>query len=577
MLTWIRQFVAAPSFEGDEDRTRVASLLNTMLLTIFAATVVGSAVMVLVEPAESGFNLIFGAIMAAVVLALWSLMRRGYVQAVGALLSSALWAGITFLGYNGGGVRDPSLTGYFLVIAIASLLLGGRAATIFGLLSVLATLGMLYAEISGAIAAAIRASAGLIELIVLVTTLGLTTLLLRFAGRSIREGFGRARRYAAELEGQREWLEQTVKERTLDLARRARYLAATAEVARDAASVLDLQELLSRTAALVSERFGFYHTGIFLLDPAGEWAVLRAASSEGAQRMLARGHRLRVGQEGIVGYVTAQGQPRIALDVGADAVFFDNPDLPDTRSEMALPLQARGEIIGALDVQSTEPEAFSDEDAAVLQTLADQLAMAISNVRLFQQAQESLEAERQAYGEISREAWGQMARGRPDWGYRCDPQGVHPVESAWRPEMVRARQTGQIVSDGGRTVAMPVKIRDQVVGVVRFRKPSGAGEWTADEVTLVETLTEQLSVALESARLHQGAQRRAARERLIGEITGHVRETLDMETMLKTAVQQMRQALGLPEVVVRLATRPVGEGGGGCEGRTVGSRTGSGA
>lgn len=357
-------------------------------------------------------------------------------------------------------------------------------------------------------------------------------------------------------------LEQRVAERTADLERRSIQLEAAAQVAREAASLLNPQELLARVVTLVSERFGFYHAGIFLLDEAGEYALLQAASSEGGQRMLLRGHRLRVGQEGIVGFVTSRGEPRIALDVGADAVFFDNPDLPQTHSEMALPLRAREQIIGALDVQSTEPGAFSDEDVAILQTLADQVAVAISNARLLQQAHESLEAMRRAYGEISREAWGEFLRTWLQLGQRYDPQGILPPADQWPEEMKHAVQKGEtILGQDKRSLrlATPIKVRDQVIGVLDAHKLADAGEWTPEQVALLETLTEQLSLAVESARLYQDTQRRAARERLIGEVVTRMRETLDVETVLKTAVNEMYQALGLDEIVIRLVTEENGQ------------------
>jgi GAF domain-containing protein len=372
--------------------------------------------------------------------------------------------------------------------------------------------------------------------------------------QNLRRALQQARQAAWRWRDLNEALEQHVADRTRDLERRARYLETTARVARDTSSVLDLQNLLTRVVTLVSERFGFYHTGVFLVDPAGEWAVLQAASSEGGRRMLARGHRLRVGEEGIVGYVTGRGEPRIALDVGADAVFFDNLDLPDTRSEMALPLRARGEIIGALDVQSKEPQAFSDEDVAVLQTLADQVAMAISNARLFQRAQESLEAGRRAYGEISREAWAQMLRVQPNLGFLSDQQGIFPVGDLWEPQMEVVLQTGEATpGDGdGTTMALPIKVRGQVIGVVDAQKPGKSSEWTAEEVALMETLAEQLGLALESARLYQDTQRRAERERLAGEVTAHIRETLDLDIVLQTAVHDISEALGLAALDVRL-------------------------
>jgi len=348
-------------------------------------------------------------------------------------------------------------------------------------------------------------------------------------------------------------LEQQVAERTASLERRARYLEATAEVARAATAVLDLQELLSRVASLVSEHFGFYHAGIFMLDPTGEWAELRAASSEGGQRMLARKHRLRAGREGIVGYVIGRGEPRIALDVGKDAVFFDNPDLPETRSEMALPLRVRGETIGVLDVQSKEPAAFTDEDVAVLQTLADQVATAIHNAQLFEQLQASLEAERRAYGELSRKAWGELLRARTGPGFSRDRRGLFPTGEQWSREMELALRDGRtVVAGDAPTLAVPIRVRDRVVGVLEARRAAGEAGWPPEQVALMEALADRLGEALESARIHQEAQRRAVRERLTREITERMRRATSVEGIIQTAVDELFGLLGTSRTFVRL-------------------------
>jgi putative methionine-R-sulfoxide reductase with GAF domain len=202
--------------------------------------------------------------------------------------------------------------------------------------------------------------------------------------------------------------------------RRAALLQANAEVSRAVAQIRDLDRLSSQVTHLVSQHFGFYHVGIFLVDEAGRYAVLRAASSEGGQRMLARGHRLTVGSQGIVGHVTGTGEPRIALDVDADAFYFDNPDLPHTRSEMALPLRIGDQVIGALDVHSTQEAAFDTEDTATLTVLADQVAIAIQNAHLFQQTQAALAEAQEAYRRYLRREWDSFLgktpkgqRGRP--------------------------------------------------------------------------------------------------------------------------------------------------------------------
>jgi signal transduction histidine kinase/DNA-binding response OmpR family regulator/HAMP domain-containing protein len=195
-----------------------------------------------------------------------------------------------------------------------------------------------------------------------------------------------------------ETLETRVRERTQQLAvqneslqLRSRQLQTVAEVARSIVSTREVDNLLNQVTRLVSDRFGFYHAGIFLLDEKNEYAVLRAANSEGGRRMLDRRHRLRVGQVGIVGYVTGSGEPRIATDVGEDAVFFNNPDLPETRSEMALPLKLGGMIIGALDVQSKESNAFTEADVNLFTTQADQISVAIENANAYELSQQTVE------------------------------------------------------------------------------------------------------------------------------------------------------------------------------------------
>ncbi|MCC7360242.1 MAG: GAF domain-containing protein [Anaerolineales bacterium] len=181
---------------------------------------------------------------------------------------------------------------------------------------------------------------------------------------------------SSELRGLYQDLERKVEART-------QQLAAAAEVGRAATSILSTDELLRRTVDLIRDRFGYYHVSVFLLDEAGQTAVLQEATGEIGAQLKARGHHLGVGSPSLIGWVTANRKPRIALDVGEDAVYFQNDLLPDTRSEAALPLRVGDRLIGALDVQSRALNAFNQADIEVLQVLADQLATAIENGRLF--------------------------------------------------------------------------------------------------------------------------------------------------------------------------------------------------
>ncbi|MEK6220848.1 MAG: GAF domain-containing protein [Chloroflexota bacterium] len=226
-------------------------------------------------------------------------------------------------------------------------------------------------------------------------------------------------------------LEETVKERTEELEKRALQMETSSLVAREASGILDVQELLNRTTQLISERFDFYHTGIFLVDEVGEYAVLQAANSPGGTRMLARGHKLQIGKVGVVGYAAGSAEPRLAQDVGADVIYYDNPVMPDTRSELALPLTVREKVIGVLDVQSSESNAFSRDDIEVLQLLADQIALAIENAKLIQSSQKSLEEVEYLYGQQAVKAWQDQISNK-EISYQFDPIGLNIQNSEQR-------------------------------------------------------------------------------------------------------------------------------------------------
>ncbi len=351
-------------------------------------------------------------------------------------------------------------------------------------------------------------------------------------------------------------LEHRVNERTQALERRSAYLEAAAEVGHAAASILDPDQLIRETVERIRERFDLYYVGLFLVDETREWAVLQSGTGEAGRAMLGRGHRIRVG-EGMVGWSVVNEQARVAHDVGEDAVRLSTSELPLTRSEASLPLISRGEAIGALTVQSEQPAAFDEETIVMLQTMADQVAVALDNARLFAKSQEAAEAERRAYGQVTREAWSELLHGRTEWGYRYAQETVSPTGGDWKPELIKAAMIGQPVQTNGTeepTLAIPIKVRDQVIGALSFRKEKNSQDqtWTPEEKAMLNELTDQLSQALESARLFQEAQRRAVRDRLVANITARVRRSMDPETILQTAVRELGAALGTDRAFVRL-------------------------
>jgi len=355
---------------------------------------------------------------------------------------------------------------------------------------------------------------------------------------------------AEEVEAQ----QKSLKIRTEELENKTRTLETISKVAREITSYRDISSLLGATTSLIHENFGHYHVGIFLLDERKEYAVLTATNSEGGRKMLEKGHLLKIGETGIVGYVAENLRARIALDVGEDAVYFNNPDLPNTRSEMALPLVAGGQILGVLDVQSTEPKAFDEDDISTLQILAEQIAVAIQNANLFSDAEKALDSARATYGQMSREAWSKMLRARSKIDFLATPPATIQIQSnEVEPSISKAIETGDLIlGSDGLTISVPVKIRGQVIGAIRLKKAEIAEAWTQDETNLAISLSDQLSGALESARLYRETLQRASRESLVSDISARINASSTRDAIVRETVQELGQSFANTSITFQL-------------------------
>ena len=374
----------------------------------------------------------------------------------------------------------------------------------------------------------------------IITVIGIVLMLLtNFRNSTEKIRLEELRKVNRELEDLSNELEQRVVVRTQELqnanqqtTRRSEQLVAIAELARSITDIQAIDSLLSTITAFISQRLGYYHVGIFLNDPSNTYALLRAANSTGGQKMLSRGHKLKIGQQGIVGYAIKSGHPRIALDVGTDSVHFINPDLPDSHSEMAVPLRLGTEIIGALDIQSIEANAFSTDDMHVFNTLADQVSIAIQNARLLEQAQTALREVEEAYAEQTGQAWKGFSSKQVISGYRFD--GIEP-----QPIMQASKST----EDADPNLILPMRLRGQTIGKLKLRTDNANRKWTDEEITLVEAAVERAALALESARLLEEAQSRAAREQAISEIAENLSRASEVENILQTTVAELGRRL----------------------------------
>lgn len=342
-------------------------------------------------------------------------------------------------------------------------------------------------------------------------------------------------------------LERRVDERTQELQRLTTQLQVAAAVARDMAGNSNLDKLLISAANLIRERFGFYHAGIFLSDARSEYAVLHAATGEAGRDMLQRQHKLRIGSPsghsgsgstGLVGRAAETGEAQLARDVALDPYHYKNPLLPDTRSEVALPLKIADRVIGVLDVQSQTPDAFDEQSIEILQVMADQLAIAIQNARLLQEVRENLNELQLAYGQIERREWTRLSTTSPVIGFDYNGVEINPISA----QDASRHRSGETTGNGQENpLRIPLRVRGEVIGSLDVWSQSG--ELSEAEVYLLATISSRLSQVMEGARLLGQAQRTAAREHLTGEITAQMRSTNDPQAILQIAARELRKAL----------------------------------
>jgi len=335
----------------------------------------------------------------------------------------------------------------------------------------------------------------------------------------------------------------------LRIEERTRGLAAVTDVSRATTSLLDPEKLLPQVVNLVRDRFNLYYVGLFLVDDLREYAVLRAATGNAGREMMAKNWRLLLGGESMIGQCVITGSAGVKQTAGDATVRFENPYLPNTRSELALPLRYGNRIMGSMTVQSDVESAFDDTYIALLQNMADQVAVAVQNARLFAETQAALTRARETQQRYQGLAWDQYIQGRRITGYEQRDVASTPLGETLLPEVADVVRAGQTVIEPGRLV-MPIIQDDRVVGVLGFECEERM--WSADDVALIEALSEQLVLASENQRLLDVTQRTAAREQTLGQVTGRVREELYVENVLRTAVDEIQRALGLDRLVVRM-------------------------
>lgn len=563
----IKEFFKPPRFDSDEENFR-AKFINGFAWVGVPLLAIG-IIAYLRSPSGDLTILILSGMIVLLLLARY-LLQKGMVTTAGWVITVLGWTGIGLQAYTADGVKDVIILAYIAIGLLASIVINRTAGTAVILTSILVIAGLALLEDRGVFQAReqdpINYGRDLSFIFITIA------FLIYFSTTSLRDAINRANKSDNELRSANlslqelnQSLEERVAHRTLELKlanerneRRARQFEAIAQVTRAITSNQPLDSLLPSLTEVISEKFGFYHTGIYLIDDDREFAVLRAANSEGGRRLIARNHQLRIGQTGIVGFVAATGNPRTALDVGTDAAYFDNPELPETRSEMALPLNLSGNLLGVLDVQSVQPDAFHPEDVDVLSTLADQVAIAIQNAQSFETIQQNLKEATISSISYLQESWQTLGGKGSIWGYSMSGSVIKPLDRPLQASLIKdASLSGTPAYENGSRagLAVPIRLGGKVVGALHVQLAEH--EWDSDEIDIAQAVADRLSLALEATTLLEATQKRAEIERLTSDITGKIGSSTRIDSILRTAAEELSRVLSGSEVLVQINTESI--------------------
>ncbi len=481
--------------------------------------------------------------------------RRGNVRLAGFIPALTLTVLVIGAAIFQVAILQVSIVGFAIVVTIAGSLIGLSTAIAFALLGVLTYVLTGWAQINGLLPPPMMT-----ETSAIVTPLGvaLSLLILVFlnwlSNREMLRALNVERSISDQLQTQSHELEEMVAVRTRGLVRRAVQLQTAADIAKLATETPDPNTLMVQAVDLIRDRFGFYHVSVFLMDESGNWADLRASTGEAGRKMLARRHRLAAGSASIVGWVTSNRLPRVALNVDQDPFHFKNPLLPDTSAELAVPLMVGQRLIGALDVQSTEPEAFDEDDIRALEGIASELAVAIDRSRVQQDMEDQLDRMQRTVRAEIRDAWARVGRSTSRPAIHLSPQGeLVPSDESRFSLINQVTSEGKtLVSEDGTEIAVPIQVRGEIIATLSAKHPSAAETWTEEDVAMIEAIASQAALSLESARQRADEQRRVTELEVLNRVSQAVSQMLRLDTLYRIVHRQINQVLGDTDLSIAL-------------------------
>jgi PAS domain S-box-containing protein len=385
--------------------------------------------------------------------------------------------------------------------------------------------------------------------------------------------------------------------------RRAQQLQTASEIARDTTGSLETHQILRNAVNLIRERFDYYHASVFLIDPTGRYAVLQEASGKVGETMKKIGHRLEVGSSSLVGRATAEAKPVVVNDTPSHPNYYPNPLLPETRSEIVVPLKIGSRVLGALDVQSNRINAFSPEDTHTLEILADQLSIALENANLFSKTQDQIAKQKllrqltlaaSSASDLDEALQNIVAslnqsleetrvsvyftgvadtleiRASAGYDYEHKPadqikfgEGIIGNAASSRKPVLYLQNVAESTdfpngSDIPSVLAVPILYLDDLLGVLTLESSRPMAFDETDQ-EMMSSLGDSIGVVIANIRLLIQIRNQMELQQKLFDISGKIRQSVDVETILRTTAQEIGATLGFSEVVVELISPDGGD------------------
>jgi GAF domain-containing protein len=553
MLASVKGLFTPPTLE-DPARTIQARNLHTILLVTM---VLAGAYLLYSLTSDIIAQALAPLLLIILEFGLLILLRVGRMGLASALFSSLVWLAVLSEVVIYGGIRDSGFASFAIVVVIAGLTMGIRGGIIFTLLTILAGTVLVFLEQQALLPPLAQVSAGSVLLSHSITFTAVT-LLLYLVIHSVTSASRRAQAGEQAQREANELLRQSqadLEQRSASLEQRNAALQTLADISRLIGQSRNQAELLEQSARLIAARLGAEHVALFLLDETEDNAVLIAASGSEAKALLAKGHKLNVIRSEFA--FAMPGTELLHYFIMDRNYYLERPaTVTGMDTNLSFAMTGGERLVGLLNLQSSAGGAIAIDRQAV-QTIADQIALSVANLRLLVQLQNRIQEIDALAGQAVSTAWSRL-RGGEAIGYQYDRLQILPAGEDFPSEVTKELLTGrpisyltQDASPRSRLVA-PILLRENVIGVIGYEDNDPGHAWQPDEMALLSTVASRVSLAVENARLVAEAQQRAERERVISQVTSKMRETLDLETILKTAVREMRQSLDLDEAEVRL-------------------------